>query len=407
MPRKERKTRGGETSIESHRAAVTSKVEAIVSNLEYTVVPHEETKELARFLSSVSPWHEELDPSEAYFWLSGFIGALVRSWSSEEYANRPLNDQGRSFVLTAVVDEILRVPREYEVYFTLPSQSSLEAEVHISPTVSIFTYEASNAQPTPARASSEPVGLAGLFSRRLANGKTYLRLKVAGLFAHSQSSPAASAAIGAVKRILMLSSLFGSGLLPGKTFLQPPSEAMVCDAALGTFHHLDAAPEVLTALGAVQLQSRRQNGLLAEFANSPSSPADDLRRFKILLGDGTANAEQEKIRTALEWAFDSNNSSNDTRALIEACIAIEALIGEDSTERGLTDRLVDRCAFALAKTATERQLIMGDFRDIYRLRSQLVHGRTPRLKRTQRALLRRAQELLGRLLTHEIQLLGY
>jgi hypothetical protein len=62
-------------------------------------------------------------------------------------------------------------------------------------------------------------------------------------------------------------------------------------------------------------------------------------------------------------------------------IALEAALGEDNDNDGITERLADRCAFLLHKTPEERKRTRQRMRDIYKLRSKLVHGAKTALSR--------------------------
>jgi hypothetical protein len=86
------------------------------------------------------------------------------------------------------------------------------------------------------------------------------------------------------------------------------------------------------------------------------------------------------IKTALEWSFDSRENDNQTLSFIQACIGLEALLGEATDkEEPLTATLADRCAYLLGQNHGDRTRIRGRFKEMYRVRSKLVHGRSPKL----------------------------
>jgi hypothetical protein len=68
-------------------------------------------------------------------------------------------------------------------------------------------------------------------------------------------------------------------------------------------------------------------------------------------------------------------------ALLQNCIGIEALLGDDEKDEPLTTRLADRCAYLLAKSSEERAAIRQRFKRIYAVRAKLVHGRKARSAR--------------------------
>ena len=111
--------------------------------------------------------------------------------------------------------------------------------------------------------------------------------------------------------------------------------------------------------------------------------------------------DAERIRAAVEWSFDSRQSDNETLALIQACIGLEALIGDDSTDEPLTARLADRCAYLLGKGHKDRAKIRKDFKEMYEVRSKVIHGRSQRLNLPDSQQLHFAQFVLTSVITTE------
>lgn len=111
------------------------------------------------------------------------------------------------------------------------------------------------------------------------------------------------------------------------------------------------------------------------------------------------------IRTAIEWAFDSNSNDNDTVAFIQVCIGLEALLGEGVGQEPLTDTLADRCAYLLGNSLKSRKDIKRNFKELYRLRSNLVHGRVPRLKQNESGFLRWGKDILDAVIHKELKYL--
>lgn len=407
MPKKTNSKVHTEKDGEQLKAAVRTKVEAIIEGVQTTGAigaPYALTNGLGQFLSAVSPWQEEMDSLDAFVWVHSVVMGTVQLVTPDWKELEEIPPHDRATMVAQIVDRIFAFPKPYTIYFSLPNAEPLAADTQLSPSIAFFTFR------EPASKKRNKLrGLFDLLSAHdpiLRDGTTYLRLQTMGHCApYSANSPGALLAISKAKRLLSLSNLYLSGLIPSeRQRTYGPAQALAHEdgSSESLMFHLEAPPELLAALARTALTGRPPSGLLSMLSNEQTSPIDDLKQYAMLLEDDKKSPELERIRTGLEWAFDSRNTINDTRALIEACIAIEALIGEESTERGLTDRLVDRCSFALGKNFTERQVIAGDFRAIYRLRSQLVHGRAPRLAPPQRKQLRRAQELLDMLLRHEI-----
>lgn len=117
-------------------------------------------------------------------------------------------------------------------------------------------------------------------------------------------------------------------------------------------------------------------------------------------------ADIEHIITAIEWGLDGSANSNETMGFIQICIGLEALLDDrkPQTERGVTSVLADRCAYLLGKTPTDRANLAKQFREIYDLRSKLVHGSSMKLGDNERRLSHDAGNLLKRSINRELLL---
>lgn len=115
--------------------------------------------------------------------------------------------------------------------------------------------------------------------------------------------------------------------------------------------------------------------------------------------DGDIKADFEGIYSAALWLFDSRVESNETVAFLNACIGLEAILGDDNKD-SITERLADRCAYLLARTSVTRAKMRDDVRGLYNLRSKIVHGRRRRL--SSRGDLDSAKGLLQKVIQAEI-----
>jgi hypothetical protein len=119
--------------------------------------------------------------------------------------------------------------------------------------------------------------------------------------------------------------------------------------------------------------------------------------------DPAAQSNVKSIRRSLEWAFDAGIDEDEHMRFIKTCIGLEAAIAEQSEEVGITEQLADRCAFLLNKTSTARMETRNSMRDIYKLRSKLVHGAASGLTSSERVLAREAEKILKAVLNTELE----
>ena len=91
-----------------------------------------------------------------------------------------------------------------------------------------------------------------------------------------------------------------------------------------------------------------------------------------ILGDDTSEAK--RIKSAIDWYIHSQSTTDFTMSFIQICIGLESVYGDDNDEGGLTNLLADRCSYLIGKTVSDRKFIKNRFKQIYRMRSKIIHG---------------------------------
>jgi len=81
----------------------------------------------------------------------------------------------------------------------------------------------------------------------------------------------------------------------------------------------------------------------------------------------------ERIFTALDWFFQASVTTNRTFSFIQLAVSLEALLGEHETKKDITERLADRCAFLIRKNPVHRRKVKEEVMEIYKLRSKIIH----------------------------------
>ncbi|WP_247269135.1 MULTISPECIES: HEPN domain-containing protein [Pseudomonas] len=107
------------------------------------------------------------------------------------------------------------------------------------------------------------------------------------------------------------------------------------------------------------------------------------------------------IRSASEWRLDSLADPSPAMRLVKVCIGLESIFGDDDCTTGLTKSLSDRCAFVLADSHEARNRIINECKDLYTLRSKIVHGVKNRLDDTGEKLLEFGDAILKRAIHKE------
>lgn len=153
--------------------------------------------------------------------------------------------------------------------------------------------------------------------------------------------------------------------------------------------------EVLTSL---QLTPK-----LAEAVNANEIISNGMSDFKKLTR--SSDLSLARIVAACEWSFDADAEQIPAMKVVKACIGLESVYGDDNSEGGLTKSLSDRCGYSLATSAIERKVIMRRCRELYRLRSSIVHGVKRKLSSEDMDLLHFGMAVLTGSIGKEIELI--
>lgn len=117
--------------------------------------------------------------------------------------------------------------------------------------------------------------------------------------------------------------------------------------------------------------------------------------------------KSKKIAKAAQWFFDGYSHSNELHSFVQFMTTLEILLGdkEEAKEIGLGKLLKNRCAYLIANTSGERDLILKEFDEIYETRSNILHNGHSRLTRNEQRHLEKLKIYCSRILRKEIGLL--
>lgn len=113
-----------------------------------------------------------------------------------------------------------------------------------------------------------------------------------------------------------------------------------------------------------------------------------------------------RIKSAIDWYIHSNITEDETMAFIQACMGLESIFGDDDSEGGLTAILSDRCAYLIGKNIKDRREIKKTFREIYKIRSKIIHGVRSFLNENEKIMLFMARQYLRESILKELGNLG-
>jgi len=115
----------------------------------------------------------------------------------------------------------------------------------------------------------------------------------------------------------------------------------------------------------------------------------------------------ERVLLASKWFFESYIGTNELLSFIQTNIALEILLGDKAISDliGLGELLGNRCAYLIGSSNKERDKILKDFRQIYNIRSSIVHRGKSKLTESERYLFINLQWMCRRVIFEEIKLL--
>ncbi|WP_220387795.1 HEPN domain-containing protein, partial [Legionella sainthelensi] len=123
------------------------------------------------------------------------------------------------------------------------------------------------------------------------------------------------------------------------------------------------------------------------------------------------NQNIKSIKSAIEWAFDSYTYEeyDDSMSFLQVCFGLEALFTENGVDikeekASILSTLSLKCAYLISSTVEERKQNIDKIKEIYSLRSKLVHGRQNSLKRSEKDLLYYGRKILELSIEKEIKM---
>jgi hypothetical protein len=115
----------------------------------------------------------------------------------------------------------------------------------------------------------------------------------------------------------------------------------------------------------------------------------------------------QKILLGSQWLFDSYCGKNELLSFVQTVVVMEILLGEKTISDllGLGELLRNRCAYLIGDSHKQREEVLADFREIYDLRSKIVHRGKVKLNLTEKSLFTKLQWMCRRVIQEEVRML--
>jgi hypothetical protein len=115
----------------------------------------------------------------------------------------------------------------------------------------------------------------------------------------------------------------------------------------------------------------------------------------------------ELILLAAEWLFESYVGTDELLHFVRSMVALEIILGNGDQEEEISTGVLlrNRCAYLIGTTHSQREEILRDFANIYRVRSQIVHRGKRGLSADERTQLSKLRWMCRRVIRREFELL--
>lgn len=323
-----------------------------------------------------------------------------------------LGEDDAKQLLKNIKDYIVSIPRVYDIYIPLPNISqNLASNIDLSENITLEVYEEDAKVPGGYKG-----GLLEYSSTKLKLKKVYLRQRLSGYCGNHLENICNKQSIRNFKIILQ------QGVFK-ELFKVKPDEKTGFGMLRRYSHHQVQKVHLIS----IDPARKPQKILTTEFPLDLSKWINSLdinwEREALIKAnaDGVldqANAailkkpieliecnleESIRVKSAIQWCFDSYISENKTLSFLQVCIALEALLGDEGYNGSLTETLADRCSYLISSDIKGRKSIKKDFKKLYDVRSKLVHGNATELDRNQEKILNWGKVILEYAIVKEIK----
>lgn len=328
----------------------------------------------------------------------------------------------------ATAEELIRrfetLPWSYTLTAILPHQlreliPDGAAEVQLGPSLRIC-------RPTPAFQTAFPLladtpaandrlaGPAGYLSRGQPRATTlwdsaevYFQIEAQGFIQRYPYSPTVSTA----ERLLR--SFLGLGLATG--LFQSHSYLASHSAPIPVFVHRRTANGNWEPFTRYNLSESVAQGLRTLYVGHPNDalrikPPDTERvaaqlahiRAALSLGQ-----KADQILLAAQWLFDGSTGHDPLLTFVQSMVVLEILLGDksQSDQLSISTLISNRLAYLVGETHEERATLIATFKEIYAVRSQIVHSGKPHLRNDDHRLLDELRRMGRAAITKELDML--
>ncbi len=144
------------------------------------------------------------------------------------------------------------------------------------------------------------------------------------------------------------------------------------------------------------------------FSGAEDKKALLLYTFLLLHNVYRERKNSEKLIRACQWYFESFCSTDELFSFLQIMMVMETILGDkDEAEKtGLTELLSNRCAYLISDSIKERDSIIKEFKQIYNIRSIIIHSGRNVFTQREKYLHKKLQWYCRRVILKEIELIS-
>ncbi|WP_162876606.1 HEPN domain-containing protein [Achromobacter dolens] len=309
---------------------------------------------------------------------------------SDEKIDKVINEEIILELTSRIIEKLEELPQSYLFEFPVPSLLGFSSVVELDASVRLI-----------------PGKELDLNNFKLKDRAPKISIAACGYAKSSQHNTATRNALAKLKAVCIIGNLFGLFTIrPGGNpmafeFGAIKTKSIFSVKILEPKTNLESLGEIDLGIGL----SNYLNNIFLGFSIDCEEYSEDLLKIKTaieLMSNPKSEVNSRSIRRALEWSFDAAIDEDTTTSFIKTCIGLEAVLAEQSQGVGITEQLADRCAFILGKTAEDRKKTRDEMKEIYQLRSKIVHGVSSGLTHKEAEIAKQANMYLRRILHTEI-----
>jgi len=295
---------------------------------------------------------------------------------------------------------------------SIPLDSQLPEGVHkivLAENVFLETISSNDKGGSSDKASALVLALAGGHTSEPRDNKAFLTVHVSGYsFLGRLTEKGVRDAYALLRQVIYLG--LGADCFTHKSWSTSfkPIKAILNTATNGT-KKIDFPPSFQAYIANLQIAEGafKRSYLLGPSPDTPEGKIENYQQRAKIISDFTKRPANEiaGIDRAIDWAFEAILNRNHEKGFVQTCIGLETILGDDNLQDHITKRLADRASYLLASDRMKRAEIGADIEKIYRLRSQVVHGRQ-NITTADEELVSNADNYLRRCIMKEIQSLA-